>query len=423
MNCCLMAPTGRAAKILENKTRKQATTIHNFLYQFSNIKENSNDGSDPWNIDSSGQLILEFKLTEIPSKYDLYLVDEASMVGHLNEPVAHPAVFGSGRLLHDLMTAIHPNKIIFVGDPCQLPPVSREPFSAALSKNYLTETFHLPVMETELTAIMRQHPSSEILHLAMPLRNSIISQKFIRWPKLKHPQGNQVSLLPNEETLINKYIKSFQSKGPQHAIIICHSNSLSGQINHIVRSKIFRGKQHLQPGDLLMVVQNNYITGLLNGDQVVVLKVGHEESRASFSFMPVTVQSLHSGFIHKTLLLTNLLYNNNAALTADEARRLLIDFDTRMRNMNVKRKSHEYYERMKYDIYLNALRAKFSYAITLHKAQGGEWNEVYLYMNKGIFGMNPENLYRWLYTAITRAQQHLYVNNGFWIDKYQPAST
>lgn len=416
----LMAPTGRAARVLSNKTGYYAATIHSMLYVFSKISRTDahqagHEDEEPWNEDVV-QLALHFEL-RAQSKNDqkLIVVDEASMVSHLAEDHLHAARFGTGRLLHDLMHFAKGRKIVFVGDPCQLPPVSSDPFSAALSKSYLIKNFHVRVREFELTQIVRQQPNSEILRLADPIRQGIDNEQFTKWVKLDWPRTEQVVLLNSEQNVIETFVKLFRKHGHHHAIIVNHSNALCSRVNKAIRQQLYPNKQNLQPGDLLMVVQNNITTQLANGDQVEILSLGKKVNYAGFDFIEARVRVLHNNSEYETLLLENLLHKEQPNLSREEFTRLYIDFDRRMRKKNIKRNSPNYLMNLQSDPYLNALKAKFGYGITVHKAQGGEWPVVFVNMNKSIYGMQPEPLYRWLYTALTRAQQQMYLTDGFWI--------
>jgi superfamily I DNA/RNA helicase len=166
------------------------------------------------------------------------------------------------------------------------------------------------------------------------------------------------------------------------------------------------------------VVQNSYNVDLANGDQIILEKAAYDSTRAGFAFLKVKVRALHNDETYETLLIRDLLYNDQPGLQRQEVQRLMIDFDKRMRSNNIRRKSDTYREAMMNDPYLNALRAKFGYAITCHKAQGGEWPQVFLNIHKSVYGMQSEQLYRWFYTALTRAKEHLYVNDGWWVERF-----
>ena len=196
--------------------------------------------------------------------------------------------------------------------------------------------------------------------------------------------------------------------------MLTNSNWKCQELNRKVRSELGRTGS-LQPGELLMVVQNSYVVPLVNGDQVEVCSVREDSYRAGMRFLSVEVRAIHSGDTFKTLLIADLLENNNASLSPKAFNALLIDFDMRMRQLHIKRKSQPYIVAMRSDPYLNALRAKYGYAITCHKAQGGEWQNVFLMIHKSVYGMRDASLYRWFYTALTRAKEHLHLHRDWWV--------
>jgi ATP-dependent exoDNAse (exonuclease V) alpha subunit len=182
---------------------------------------------------------------------------------------------------------------------------------------------------------------------------------------------------------------------------------------------LFPGKDSIQKGDVLMVVKNCMLTGLRNGDQVIVLEVGSRELRAKLNFLNIKVKDVNSGVVYETKIIETLLNNSNATLGSDASRSMIIDFDLRMSKVNVVRNSIDYKMKMKSDTFLNALHAKYGYSITLQKAQGGEWSHVFLNITKSVyiskFNGKPQDMLKWFYTAVTRTQKHLYLNRGSWI--------
>lgn len=414
----LMATTGRAANVLKNKTGYDATTVHSEIYYFDKVDGQSSSSEEYFFSDPHGQLILNFDVRSNDNEDMIYIVDEASMIS--NEPTIEntTARFGTGNLLADFMKYCKGNKIIFVGDPCQLPPVSDTIHSPALDKEYLSSNFRVKVQETELTEIKRQANNSEILSLAAPFRKKITANFYEQWFKINDPVGSQVSLFASQEDMIRQFTSIYQQHGPEHAIILCNSNTQCNQINDQVRKVLFPGQTKLQVGDLLIVTQNSYTTRLYNGDQVVVESIGETERRMNFHFTHVQVRSLFNNRLYDTLLIENLLYNNLGNLTPDEVKSLMIDFTYRMKNKGIKFNSEEYKNAMLSDPYLNALRAKFGYGLTVHKAQGGEWPVVFLMISKSIYYQERPYVYRWLYTAITRASEHLHIMDGSWINSY-----
>jgi len=327
------------------------------------------------------------------------------------------AKFGSGSLLDDFIHFAGKNKIIFVGDPCQLPPIAENPFSSALDPLFMAQRYEIATASAELTQIMRQGDGSEILQVAGRFRDALIRNVFEKYPKIKLPQGNNVQLHPNEKAMVQAYIQHLKQFGLNDSIMICQANWLCTKLNTQIRAGLGHAPQ-LQVGDMLMVVQNSYHVNLANGDQVVVDAIENSEHRGGLNFLSVTVRTLHDNKQYQTKLITDLLYNDLANLTAVEMKPLYIDFDSRMRNRNIPRNSELYKQAMLGDPYLNGLRTKFGYAITCHKSQGGEWKNVFLFMYKSLYGMKSQALYRWFYTALTRAQQQLHVNDGFWIQGF-----
>ncbi len=412
----LLATTGRAAKVLAGKTKQAAATVHSCIYKFDEV---GGSGEAAASGSEAGQLSLQFGVRQPPpfSKPPVYIIDEASMIPNLATTGGAVATFGSGHLLVDLLTYSEGQKVVFVGDPCQLPPVCEEAFSPALSPRYLHEQYRVAVAYAELTEIIRQAAHSEILQQAGWYRQALVQNTLIKWPLLEAPREQQIHLLPNEQDLVQAYLEYLHRGAYREAIMITHSNAHCRRLNHKIRMSL-KGNTQLVPGELLMVVQNSYYVPLMNGDQVLVKKVKFAGKKAGFSFLEVQLEDMASGDLYTTLLLRELLYNDMPGLQAEESRRLLIDFDQRMKKEGIKRNSPAYQKKMQTDPYLNALRAKFGYVITCHKAQGGEWPHVFLNLQSSVFAQELNAKYRWLYTAITRASEHLYLNDGWWIKAF-----
>lgn len=409
----LLATTGRAAKVLAEKTGRAAATIHSCIYQFDEL-----DGLET-PAGQTGQLTLQFGVRERP-RYGqpfVYIVDEASMIPNTATTGGEVARFGSGHLLIDFLAFTEGARVVFVGDPCQLPPISEESFSPALSPRYLHQRYGVAVRYAELTEIVRQEAHSEILELAGRFRNDIVRENYQKWPKLLAPRQETAFLHPNEGELVKVYLNHLQKRDYREAIMITNANGHCRRLNHRLRLSL-QGDKDLKEGELLMVVQNSYYVPLSNGDQVVVKKVRPGGRRGDFTFLKVILENVHTGATHETLLIRELIYNDYAGLQAAESRQLLVDFDRRAREAGLKRKSEAYQSAMRSDPYLNALRAKFGYVITCHKAQGGEWPQVFLNIQKSVFVQRDNALYRWFYTALTRASQHLHINDGFWVQGF-----
>jgi ATP-dependent exoDNAse (exonuclease V) alpha subunit len=417
----LMASTGRAAAVLKSKSKFNATTVHSIVYKFDEIKATSEEA---WTLNDgeTGQLYLNFASCVIQEEEtsDIYIIDEASMVsGHTNESVSSTK-FGSGNLLHDFLDAIGDAKVVFVGDPCQLPPVDEVSFSAALDSNHITTEYNREVLEVELTEIQRQAENSEILEIAGPIREQIVTDTIPEWPKITYrSRFRDVQIVPSTSELIQHFLSAFKTFGSGNTILITHKNSEAFENNHAIRTDLFPGKDSVQVGEILMVIKNCMVTGLRNGDQVIVTKVGERENRARLTFMKIQVKDINTGILHESMLIETLLNNADSGLDTESSRRVIIDFDERMKESKIQRNSLEYKSNMKTDPYLNALHAKYGYAITLQKAQGGEWRHVFLNVTKSVYISKhhgkPQDMLKWFYTAITRTQKYLTINAGSWI--------
>lgn len=410
----LLASTGRAAKVLQNKTGHTASTIHSCIYTFDSISGKDDTGSDPW-MSQTGQLFLDFGLKPRLVQTDnlIYIVDEASMLTHEPPQDVQMARFGSGSLLDDFVQFAGRNKIIFVGDPCQLPPVAQDAFSSALDEQFLARRYGIATGATELQEILRQQADSGILQSAGRFREHYLKGSFEKYPKVAVSGYSNIHTFSNEQELISAYRAIANSYGFWELIMICHSNKLCAQLNQNIRQELGRGPL-LEADDVLMVVQNSYDVALANGDQVLVKEMSFDCRRAGLDFYNVEVTALHNFQTYRTKLIANMLYNEAPGISSEQMKPLFIDFDQRMKQYGIPRNSEGYRQAMLRDPYLNALRAKFGYAVTCHKAQGGEWPYVFLYLHKSLYGMQRPNLYRWYYTAMTRARETLCVNRGWW---------
>ncbi len=413
----LLATTGRAAKILSEKTGTTAGTIHSLIYHFNDLDgdlaQMSEIKSNPQK-DDKGHVLLLFNLRQIENLNEtIYIIDESSMLSDEPESTGSFARFGSGDLLQDLFDYDAKGKYLFVGDPCQLPPANQLN-SPALNATHLKEKYKLSVRETELREIVRQAADNSIIQASFKLRHQIATNPPVKFAQLHVIGYPHISVEPAHVTLLNKYIDHIKENGYQNATMICQTNYHCTQLNSIIR-KTIHGKHELTVGDLLMVTQNNYLSDLVNGDQVLVKSIGGTEYRCGLTFQSIEVESLSSGNTYTLPMLTNILYSNKVNLDHKQHRDLLIDFHERMNKLGIKQRSEEFRSKMMDDPYLNALRAVFGYAITCHKSQGGEWQDVYLYMDNKIHGIPKPNIYQWWYTAITRAKENLYITREWYI--------
>jgi ATP-dependent exoDNAse (exonuclease V) alpha subunit len=411
----MLAPTGRAATVLRAKTGLDAKTIHSELYTFSDVDGEPASTVQQPTADQYGQMRLMFAIRPAdPENKKLFIVDEASMISdEPGDPTSY-AHFGSGHLLSDLLHAAGTNKIIFSGDPSQLPPVGSLQ-SPALNEQWMKKQGKV-CESAELSEILRQKAGSGILQLATHVRSQTQANQYEKWVKLKARSRNQVEISTHDD-LIQRYIIHLEANGHEQTIAICHSNGNCNSINKIVRKHKYGNEiAELQVGDVLMVTQNNHRVPLTNGDFVTVSFIGQNRLHAGISFLHVRVKSQLTGHEHETFLCREPLYNGQPNLTNEQQRMLMIDFSMRMRSEGVKPKSDAYFIALQTDPYLNSLRANFGYAVTCHKSQGGEWDNVFLFLHKGMYVMPPASLCRWWYTGITRAREQLYLADGWWIN-------
>lgn len=408
----LMASTGRAAKVLSRKTGVEATTVHSHIYKFEGVDDGGADENQDYRPDT-GQLSLTFGLRQHERDAEdrfLYIVDEASMLSHLESSGDHAARFGSGSMLADFFHFTDGQKVLFIGDPVQLPPpIGKKPFSSALDAPFLRKEYQLSVAEAELRHVIRQGEGNPVLKLATELRGYVDRGETRKnWQPLMKEAEYGFFTPYTQSLMADRYIQATK-KSFAAALIITHSNKQTHFLNGIVRAKRYPpDKLHrLQRHELLQVVQNNHLVPLANGDQVLVRDARPLGKSGGFFFLTITAEDVNTGQTHEVPLLYDFLFDPRASFGAEDFRRLLIDFDRRARKRGLKRKSEAYREAMQKDKFLNALRAKFGYAVTCHKAQGGEWPTVFLNLSQSINQLDPESRYRWLYTAVTRASETL----------------
>lgn len=431
----LMAPTGRAAKILQDKTGKAATTIHKAIYNFDKLE------TVPDTVGNKDEIHDGFKFYySLRSADDItgqvFLIDEASLVSD-NYSDAEFFRFGSGYLLTDLLEyakigkELVNTKLILVGDPAQLPPVGMS-FSPALDEKYLTQKFALTLTSSELTQVVRQGGESGVLAIATNLRKEIVSGTFNNFRL--NENGTDVHYIKD-----NSFWDTYQNAASSK-IIIAYKNRTVQKLNQEWRERLYGPNPALLvPNDTIIVSMNNYTLGLTNGTFAQVLEVGEIETRQVYiqgskpvelKWQTLTLQVGHDeGNLEpiSTKVLLNFLETNNSNLTSDEMRALFIDFKNRMSKKGIKPKTFEFGGHLKMDVYFNALRIKHAYAVTYHKAQGGEWEDVFtvwdysnsggnenndaLVGNQSGKGLSNSGFYRWAYTAITRATERLYAAN------------
>lgn len=401
--CKLLAPTGRAALILSKKTGQPAATIHRTIYSLGEL---------PQKIDDTWCYLL--KENRDPAN-TVYFVDEASMIADIyqdNEVFR----FGSGRLLADLINYCGLNlshrKLVFAGDYAQLPPVMQS-FSPALSEQYLTEHYRLSAVNVTLTEVVRQTSDSGIDQNARQIRMAIDNQTYT---KFRLSDSQDVEMLSGE-SFIEKYGDTIKRYGIENTIVITHSNAQALDYNNRIRAHLHGIDQiTVIPGDFLLVTRNNYSleTDLFNGMIIRVEEVAPEvkihtpfvgNKRVELKFRAIAISV--NGTVIRAYLLDDFLKDKSGSISIQQQKALWADFEQRMKQQGIKPGDEEFKRQIIHDPYYNALQCKYGYAITCHKAQGGEWDCVFVDMDT-YTGKSNETFFRWAYTAITRAKKGLW---------------
>ncbi len=411
----LLASTGRAAAVLRGKTGLTTKTLHGELYHFSKLEGDDDDElPDDAPVEQHGQMSLVFALRPPDEAKMIYIIDESSMLSSELSEDTTIVSFGSGNLLSDFFAAAGNNKIIFVGDPGQLPPI-KQIFSPALEMTWLADQRRIAVSVT-LNKIERNEADNDILILADNVRSMNDWDSHVRYPKLPCSNLNNVTMYSTDKELFDCYVRKFKEKGANGTIAIARSNKMVQDINRAVRRDLF-GQIDLQieDSDILLVVQNNYAIPLTNGDFVSVIKLGEKVEQGGLFFQNIEIKTLLSDTEHDMLISLDILYGAEPNYTKDQQKRLMVDFKKRMKKKGISFKSKEFKAAMLTDPFLNCIRAKYGYAVTCHKAQGGEWDDVFLFLESKMYGMSKPELFRWWYTAITRTRIRLHIAKNWWI--------
>ena len=396
--CILMAPTGRAAKVFSHYAGHPAYTIHKKIYRqksFSNEIDN-------------------FSMNDNLHQHTLFIVDEASMIA--NEGLSG-SMFGTGRLLDDLIQYVYSGqgcRLMLIGDTAQLPPVGEEE-SPALSADVL-KGYGLEVYEGLLTEVVRQLQDSGILWNATELRRYIAEEDFFTLPPIKVEGFPDIKVIPGNE-LIEAISDSYDHVGMDETIVVCRSNKRANIYNKGIRNTILYREEELETGDLLMVAKNNYfwtegckeIDFIANGDIAVVRRVRREREMYGFRFADVLLRFPdYNDMELEVKLLLDSLHTETPALPKEMNDKLFYSVMEDYADISVKR---ERMKKMKADPHYNALQVKYAYAVTCHKAQGGQWKRVFLDQGYMTEDMLSPDYFRWLYTAFTRATETLYLVN------------
>lgn len=396
MNTVLMAPTGRAAKVLSNMAGKPAMTIHKSIYR-----------QQKFNLSFEG-----FNLMDNRNNHTLYICDEASMISTINESYH----FGTGNLLDDLIEYVYAGnqcRLLLIGDSAQLPPVGQKR-SPALEIGKLQE-YGLEVMSAELTEVARQQLDSGILANATMLRNMLNQGMTDSLPKIMHKNFPDVRSIDGYEFL-EELSNSYSHNGLDDTIIITRSNIRANKFNQAVRNQILYREEELCAGERLLVVKNNYYWGrefenfpfIANGDTITVKRVRSEMEMYGFRFAEVEIELPDYDVETEVIVLLDTLMADGPSLSQEDQQRL---FEAVMMDYPEIRNQRDLIKAVKENKYFNALQVKYAYGVTCHKSQGGQWNDVYLDLGY----INPDHLgidfYRWLYTAFTRAKKTLFLVN------------
>ena len=394
----LMASTGRAAKVFSRYSGFSAYTIHKKIYRqksFSNDLDN-------------------FSLNDNLHKNTLFIVDEASMIS--NDGLTG-ASFGSGRLLDDLIEYVYAGqgcRLLIIGDDAQLPPVGEDE-SPALSAEVLSG-YGLDVTECILTEVIRYSGRNGILSNATMLRERMAADDIYDLPVLSLKGYEDISSIPGSE-LIEAINSSYNEVGMDETMVICRSNKRAYLYNKGIRNTILYREEELTTGDILMIAKNNYhwtadckeMDFIANGDIAVVRRVRRTQEMYGFRFADVVLSFPdHNDIEFELKILLDTLHSDYPSLSKEDSDRL---FNAVMEDYSDITNKKERMKKLKEDSFYNALQVKYAYAVTCHKAQGGQWKRIFIdqgYITEDTF---TPDYYRWLYTALTRASEKLYLVN------------
>lgn len=348
-----------------------------------------------------------------PEQPDLIVVDEASMLSDEKAMDGQAAYFGSGNIMLDLMTQSWPAKLLFVGDPFQLPPItfSDKFLSPALSSETLQKKYNRKVKSFSLKSIVRQASESPIIQLTEALRNQLVNLDPtipISIPVLNHPDI-EYERVPYK--FFEKYMTVYNRHGHDETIYLANSAGQTFGANIYMRKIKYPMRNELiHKGEPLLVVQNCQAIGVFNGELIKVINTPSIETHAGVKFYQFNFQSVSSPETFNFRMIAHMPFTKEQSLERETLNRLLKDFDERMRNRRISRNSKEYLDALMNDEYANALRCKFGYASTCHKAQGSEWDHVFVSISSEfLFKYHKEYVLRWLYTAFSRAGKKLYL--------------
>jgi exodeoxyribonuclease-5 len=397
MRSVLLAPTGRAAKVLASYSGRQAFTIHKKIYR----QKSSKDGLGTFSLDRN------------LNKDTFFIVDEASMVSNSS---GDSSLFGSGRLLDDLIEYVYSGtecKLIIVGDTAQLPPVGSI-VSPALDPAALGE-YGFGLISCELKQVVRQSETSGVLMNATRIRLQVAESNLVH-PSIDCLNYKDTVRITGEE-LIDEISSAYGECGMEGTIIVVNSNKQANRYNQGIRNRIFFREEEISPGDMVMVVKNNYfiidededgVGFIANGDIAEVKKIRKYEERYGFRFADMVLKFPDYNMEIEAKVMMDVLHLDTPALPSDRNKELYQNVLADYLNIKTRRKQ---FEAVKNNPYFNALQIKFAYAVTCHKAQGGQWERVFI--DQGMFNRNEISIdyLRWFYTALTRSTDKVYLVN------------
>ncbi len=397
MKAVLLAPTGRASKVLSRYSGKQATTIHKKIY-----RQQTSNGYGKFSLDRNLH------------KNTIFIIDEASMIS--NQPQENN-IFGSGYLLSDVIEYVMSGencRLIIAGDTAQLPPVGFS-ISPALEEEEL-KYFDLEVIKCELTQVVRQATKSGILENATMIRNLLADDQYQGYWKIR-TEGYSDILRIGGADLIEEISGCYHKFGVDETIVVTRSNKRANKFNEGIRRAVLYREEQISTGDLVMSVKNNYhwakqseeLGFIANGDIAEVVRIRKFEEKYGFHFVNVTLRFIDFKDVEiDCKIILDTLTIEAPSLTQADQKRL---FDEIAQDYPEIRNKRTLWEKMRENEYFNALQVKFSYALTCHKSQGGQWRAVFLDHGYLTEEMIDREYLRWIYTAFTRPTERLYLVN------------
>ena len=392
----LLAPTGRAAKVLNSYTGRPSYTIHKHIYR----QKSRTDGMG------------RFELDRNMHRDSFFIIDEASMI---SGDTADGSVFGSGRLLDDLIEYVYRGrncKLVLVGDIAQLPPVGSA-LSPALSSTDLA-MYGFNIETAELRDVVRQTRESGILMNATNIRRKI-TQNDLTIPEFSIGNFEDIFRITGE-SMLEEIEAAYSYAGTDGTVIIVNSNRMANRYNSGIRNRILYREEEVSAGDMIMIVKNNYywvneeedLDFIANGDMARIKKVAKKEERYGFRYADMILDFIDYSVELEVKVLLDTLSSETASLSSEQNKMLFENILEDYSSLSTRKKR---YDAVRNDPYFNAMQIKFAYAVTCHKAQGGQWERVFI--DQGMFNRQEPTLdyLRWLYTAVTRATDRLYLVN------------